>query len=172
MNPGFWNRVHEHIISSTTLDSSNLTNSNKYNICQVKNNNISSHYSVSLKTYVKESRFSYIRPVDGATRLIVYNCSNITSLDNVVHRGSKVVVEVPDGCMILFTNHTVHAGVKSYEKHGGQYSSHLRMFAYIVEEGHLQTQDSITKVLNEMECKLPCETCEYLVNAMIDCQFI
>ena len=36
MNPGFWNRVHEHIISSTTLDSSNLTNSNKYNICQVK----------------------------------------------------------------------------------------------------------------------------------------
>ena len=50
----------------------------------------------------------------------------------MVHRGSKVGVEIPDGCMILFTNHAVHAGVKSYEKHGGQYSSHLRMFAYIV----------------------------------------
>ena len=50
--------------------------------------------------------------------------------------------------MILFTNHTVHAGVKSYEKHGGQYSSHLRMFAYIVKEGHYQTQDTITKVLH------------------------
>ena len=45
--------------------------------------------------------FSYIRPVDGATRLIVYNCSNITCLEQVVHRGSKVVVEVPDGCMIV-----------------------------------------------------------------------
>ena len=167
MNPCFWDRVHEHIISSTTLDSSNLTNSNKYNICQVKNNNVTSLYSVSRITFVKESRFSYIRPVDGATRLIVYNCSNITSLENIVHRGSKVVVEIPDGCMILFTNHTVHAGVKSYEKHGGQYSSHLRMFAYIVEQGHLQNEDTITRVLNDMECKSSCETCEYLVNENI-----
>ena len=88
-------------------------------------------------------------------------------MENIVHRGSKVVVEVPDGCMILFTNHTVYAGVKSYEKHGGQYSSHLRMFAYIVEEGHFQTQDTITRVLNDMECKSSCETCEYLVNENI-----
>ena len=117
MNPGFWNRVHEHIISSTTLQQRH--GSNKYNICQVKDNNESSKYfdvTPSRITFVKESRFSYIRPVDGSTRLIVYNCSNITSLENVVHRGSKVVVEVHDGCMILFTNYTVHAGVKSYEK--------------------------------------------------------
>ena len=53
------------------------------------------------------------------------------------------------------------------KSNGGQYSSHLRMFAYIVEEAHYQTQDTITKVLNDMECKLPCETCEYLVNANI-----
>ena len=65
---------------------------------------------------MKESRFSYIRPVDRATRLIVYNCSNLTDLEQVVHRGSKVVVEVPDGCMIVFINHTIHAGVKSYKK--------------------------------------------------------
>ena len=60
--------------------------------------------------------------------------------------------------MILFTNHTVHTGVIFYEKHGGQYFSHLRVFAYIVEEA---------KVLNDSECKLPCETCEYLVNENI-----
>ena len=64
---------------------------------------------------MKESRFSYIRPVDGATRLIVYNCSNLTDLEQVIHRGSKAVVEVSDGCMIVFTNHTIHAGVKTYK---------------------------------------------------------
>ena len=37
------------------------------------------------------------------------------------------------------------------------------MFAYIVEEGHFQTEVSITKVLNEDKCNLPCETCESLV---------
>ena len=68
--------------------------------------------------------------------------------EHLVHRGSKVVVEVPDGCMILFTNHTVYDGVKFYEKHGGQYSSHLRMFAYIVEEDHFQKEHFFTKVLN------------------------
>ena len=144
MNPVFWNRVHEHIIFLTTLQNIEF---NKYNICQVKDDNESSKYidETIQQVFVKESRFSYIRPVDGATRLIVYNCSNVTSLENLVHRGSKVVVEVPDGCMILFTNHTVHAGVKSYEKHGEQYSSHLRMFAYIVEEAHFLTEDSIQK---------------------------
>ena len=45
------------------------------------------------------------------------------------------------------------------KSNGGQYSSNLRMFAYIVEEAHYQTQDTITKVLNDMECKLPCKTC-------------
>ena len=72
---------------------------------------------LDLKTssaFVKYSRFSYIRPVDGATRLMVYNCSNITGLEQIVHRVNKVVVEVPDGCMIVFTNHTIHVGVKVY----------------------------------------------------------
>ena len=66
-----------------------------------------------------------------------------------------------------FTNHTIHAGVKSYEKYGGAYSSPLRMFAYIVEEGHLQTEDTITKVLNDDKCDLPRETYESLVNENI-----
>ena len=70
---------------------------------QVKQDNDPLKY-LDMKTsnaFVKESRFSYIRPVDGATRLIVYNCSNITGLKPPVHRGSKVVVEVPDECMIF-----------------------------------------------------------------------
>ena len=38
------------------------------------------------------------------------------------------------------------------------------MFAYIVKEGHYQTEDTITKVLNDDKCDLPCEIYEYLVN--------
>ena len=82
---------------------------------------------------MKESRFSYIRPVDGATRLIIYNCSNVTGLEQVVHRGSKVVVEVPDGCMIVFYKSYNTCWCKILRKHYRSYSFHLRMFAYIVE---------------------------------------
>ena len=45
------------------------------------------------KKIIKESRFSYIRPIDSVTRLKLYNCSNITGLENVVHKGGQVVVE-------------------------------------------------------------------------------
>ena len=41
------------------------------------------------------------------------------------------------------------------------------MFAYIVKEGHYQTEDTITKVLNDDKCDLPCEIYEYLVNENI-----
>ena len=37
------------------------------------------------------------------------------------------------------------------------------MFAFTVEEGHFQIEDTITKVLNNDKYDLPCETCEYLV---------
>ena len=40
MSPGFWKRVHEYIISSTSLPN----NGYKYNICQVKEDNESSKY--------------------------------------------------------------------------------------------------------------------------------
>ena len=35
---------------------------------------------------IKESRFSYMRPIDWVTRLKLYNCSNITGLENVIHK--------------------------------------------------------------------------------------
>ena len=95
MSSFFWDRVNEHITSSIILP----TNECKYKICLGKENNNSSKY-LNVKTsntFAKKSRFSYTRPVDGVTRLIVYNCSNITGLDQIVHRGSKVVVEVLNG---------------------------------------------------------------------------
>ena len=41
------------------------------------------------------------------------------------------------------------------------------MFTYIVKEDRFQTEDTITKVLNDGKCDLPCDTCEYLVNENI-----
>ena len=83
--------------------------------------------------FYKESRFSYIRPVDGVTRFKVYNCSNIIGLENEIYKSSQVVVEIPNGCMILFTGDTFHAGVSTFERRNGSYPSNLRIFSYIVE---------------------------------------
>ena len=55
-------------------------------------------------------------------------------MEDQVYRGTKVIVEVPEGCMIVFTNDIFHASVKSYAKYGGNYLSHPRLFAYIVED--------------------------------------
>ena len=139
MSPFYWKRVHELITSSITkIDS-------RHGIYQVKDNNELCKYVENNKTYIKESRFSYIRPIHGSTRLIVYNSSNVTCMEGMVHRGAKVIVEVPEGCMIVFSNDTFHAGVKSYAKYGGNYLSHLRLFAYIVEESFFSVDESIEK---------------------------
>ena len=67
-------------------------------------------------------------------------------MEGIVHRGAKVIVEVPEGCMIVFSNDTFHAGVKSYAKYEGNYLSHLRLFAYIVEEKFHSVDESIEKI--------------------------
>ena len=41
------------------------------------------------------------------------------------------------------------------------------MFSYIVEGDHFQTEDTITKVLDDDKCYLPGETSESLVNENI-----
>ena len=41
------------------------------------------------------------------------------------------------------------------------------MFSYIVEGDHFQTEDTITKLLADDKCDLPCEKCESLVNENI-----
>ena len=75
--------------------------------------------------------------------MIVYISSNVTSMDDQVHRGAKVSVTVPEGCMIVFTNDTFHAGVKSYAKYGGNYLSHLPLFTYIGDDKLISIDESI-----------------------------
>ena len=110
-------------------------NFNKYKIHQVMFPvNISSIMELTGgRKITKESIISFIRPVDGVTRLKVYNCSNITGLKNVVHRGSQVFIEIPNGCLILFTGDTFHTGVSTFERGNGSYPFNLRLFSYIVE---------------------------------------
>ena len=50
--------------------------------------------------FVKNSRFSYNISIDETTRVIVYNCSIITGIEGIVLRESRIIIEVPDGCMI------------------------------------------------------------------------
>ena len=57
---------------------------------------------------------------------MIYNSSNITGLEGVIYRENKVLVEVPDGCMIIFTSANFHSWVKVYERQIGVYLPHLR----------------------------------------------
>ena len=112
------------------------------------------------KNCYKESRFSYIRPVDGITRLKVYNCSNITGLENVIHKSSQVIVEIPNGCMIVFTGDTYHSGVSTFERRNGSYPSNLRIFSYIVEDNFLSVDEDIKAIKGNMLCTpTSCQTC-------------
>ena len=83
---------------------------------------------------IKESRFSYIRPIDRVTRFKLCNCSNITGLENAVHNGGQFVVEIPNSCLILFTRDTFQAGVSTFHRADGSYSSNLRFISYLVEK--------------------------------------
>jgi len=58
--------------------------------------------------------------------------------------------------MIFFTSHTIHVGVKTYERQGSIYLSHFCMFAYTVEQDYVQTTNSITKLLSDDKCISSC----------------
>ena len=156
MENSFWIRVNEHY----TPDDCYRKNPDKYKICQVVHpENQPKILSLNeKKSCYKESRFSYIRPVDGITRLKVFNCSNINGLENVIHKSSQVVVEIPSGCMIVFTGDTYHAGVSTFERRDGSYPSNLRIFSYIVEDNFLSDNENIQSVQNNMLCSC-CQTC-------------
>ena len=94
----------------------------------------------------KESRFSYIRSVDGVIRLKLYNCSNITRLVNLVHKGGQVVVEILNDCLILFTGDTFHAWLSTFHIADGSYPSNLRLFEYIVEKEYKTGNEDITLI--------------------------
>ena len=65
------------------------------------------------RLFVKESKFSYIRPIDGKTRLMLYNYSNMIGVEGITIRGSKVIVEVSDGYLIIFISDIFHTGLES-----------------------------------------------------------
>ena len=102
---------------------------------------------------MKESRCSYIRPIDGVTRLKRFNCSNITGLENIVHKGSQIVVEVPNDCLVLFTADTFHSGISTWERARGNYSSNLQMLSYIIEDEYLSATENITSIQQQFFCK-------------------
>ena len=74
---------------------------------------------------IKESRFSYIRPIDRVTRFKLCNCSNITGLENVVHNGGQVVVKIPNSLLILFIGDNFPPGVSTFHRVDRSYLSNL-----------------------------------------------
>ena len=48
--------------------------------------------------------------------------------------------------MIIFTSDTFHVVVYNYAKYGGNNLSHLRLFAYIVEDTYSSINESIEKI--------------------------
>ena len=75
----YWERVHQLLTSSTSKMIQNIEFI-KLNKIILYLNMLKVTQPLEKKTYVKESRFSYIRPIHGSTRLIVYNSSNVTSM--------------------------------------------------------------------------------------------
>ena len=156
-DPYFWHRVCEHFTSENIY----TITPKKYEIHQVlQPDNKSSIVNLDDgKNVIKESRFSYIRPVDGVTRLKLCNCSNITGLEQTVHRKSQVIVEIPNSCMIVFTGDTYHAGVSSFDRRDGGYPSFLRIFSYIVEENYVTDDENISSLSQNQLCKQSCKIC-------------
>ena len=85
-------------------------------------------------------------------------------MEDQVHCGEKVIVEIPEGCMIAFTSDIFYASVKSYAKYGGNYLSHLRLFAYIVDDTYTSIDESIEKNSRAIECEKNCTIGEPLTN--------
>ena len=88
----------------------------------------------------------------------LYNSSNITGLKKEVHKSSQVVVEIPSGCVIIFTGDTFHARVSTFERRNGSYPSNLRIFSFIVEYNVLSDNENITSIKGNMLCT-NCQTC-------------
>ena len=85
-------------------------------------------------------------------------------MEDQVHCGEKVIVEIPEGCMVAFTSDIFYASVKNYAKYGGNYLSHLRLFVYIVDDTYTSIDESIEKNSRAIECEKNCTICEYLRN--------
>ena len=67
-------------------------------------------------------------------------------------------MEIPSGCMILFTGDTFHAGVSTFERRNGSYPSNHRIFSYINEDIFLSVNENITSIQGNM-LYTNCQTC-------------
>ena len=65
MNPFSWKRVYGHLTNNTMLHNDGC----KYKICQVlrEDNEFATYVKYDGSFFMKGSRFSYIRPIDGNT---------------------------------------------------------------------------------------------------------
>ena len=140
MNPMFWHRVHDH------LTSHKIYRDTKDKIHQVMYLfNTSSIIDITDgKNIIKESRLSYIRSIIWVKRLKLYNCSNINGLDNVVHKSGQVVVEMPNGCLILFIRDNLHVGGSAFHRVDESNPSNLLFFSYIIEKNYITGNEKIT----------------------------
>ena len=67
-------------------------------------------------------------------RFIIYNYSNWTYLEEIVHNDTDMVNEVLDDCMIVLTSDIIYALYKLWLKIGGIVILNLRFLSYIIEE--------------------------------------
>ena len=81
-------------------------------------------------------------------------------MENIVHKGGQVGVEIPNGCLILFTGDTFHAGVNTFHRADDSYSSNLWLFSYIVEKEYTTGNEDITSIQQKRFCQYHCHTCK------------
>ena len=67
-------------------------------------------------------------------------------MENEIHKSSQAVVEIPSGCMIIFTGDTYHAGVSTFERRNVSYPSNFRIFTCIVEDNVLSDTENIKSI--------------------------
>ena len=124
------------------------------------------------KKITKESRFSYIWPIDGVIRLKVYTYSNIYGLENVVYKGSQDIVEISNDCLVLFLGDNFHAGVSIFERGNSRYLSNLRIFSYIYENKYITEDENITSLKQQLFCKVSCQIWQSTSKENIQCHSV
>ena len=79
---------------------------------------------------------------------------NIAWLEDIVHKGDQVVVEIPNGCLVLFTRDTFHVGVSTFHRADGSCISNLRLFIYIVEKEYITGNEDITSIQQQQNVNI------------------
>ena len=160
-NDFFWKQLHSVIQFGNTYNF-------KYNL----ENHIKPQ-KFPIKTRSKKAKknnpsdyfgsFSVIRTLHSAIRLVVYNCSHRQGKIPVIHQKPKVIVDILEGCQIIFNCGLYHHGVKSWLHYQGQYLNNIRSFFMIVENGYSTNEiDYLSTATSDIFCKEDCSICKKL----------